>query len=207
MPLSFSLPNLRCIKSRSLNVRISSFTFRFSLSFSSPQDAQVYPSTSLDRFHSLRSLPFLPTVLLGPVKKLSLPGVQGMQDRAYLARSSGLTSIANLVHTSAISPTTRATSPLACGLLRSLVLGTSREGYARACEALAGAKNPDWSKIKAEVLVVGGATDYLSTKEVIKEFCELIGNCRSVELSEVGHWLAIESPEKVAELVVGFYTK
>lgn len=130
-----------------------------------------------------------------------------MQDRAYLARSSGLTSIANLVHTSAISPTTRKNSPLACGLLRSLVLNTSREGYARACEALAGARDPDWRGISAEVLVVGGSTDYLSTREVVKGFCELIEDCKSVELVEVGHWLAIESPEKVAELVVGFFKK
>lgn len=129
-----------------------------------------------------------------------------MQDREVLARS-GLTSIANLVISSALSPQTRSNSPLACALIRSLILGTPPQGYARACGALAGAKNPVWSKITAQVVIVGGETDYLSTPQVIEEFVELIGadKCRSVILPEVGHWIAVESPVKVGELLTEFF--
>lgn len=153
-----------------------------------------------------------------------------MQDRAIVARVSGLDPIVSLVLASATSPYTRTHSPLSQALIRSLILGTSPEGmfdvclisyepgtsvdnhsyrshtgYARACEALATAVNPDWTRVSAETLIIGGATDYLCTKEVVAEFVQLISGARSVELENVGHWIAAENPGKVAEIMMEFF--
>ena len=100
-------------------------------------------------------------------------GATAMHARASTVRTSGLSAIAPLIASSAISAHTRSTSPLSLALIRALVLPTSIEGYARACEALAKGTDPDFGTIEAELLVVGGEEDYMSTREVISAICEI----------------------------------
>ncbi|KAK4704627.1 hypothetical protein P7C70_g1585, partial [Phenoliferia sp. Uapishka_3] len=143
--------------------------------------------------------------LIGPVKALPPAGVDAMLARAVTVRTSGLSSLASTIANSATSAHTKSTSPLSLALIRALVLPTPIEGYARACEALAAAKNPEWSNIKAEVLVVGGEEDYMCTREVVSFLVENIEKARSVEMKNVGHWHAVEQPVELARIMDEFF--
>lgn len=128
-----------------------------------------------------------------------------MLSRASTVRTSGLSAIVSAVVSAATSPETKLSSPLSLALIRALVLPTPVEGYARACEALAGAKDPEWNKVEAETLIIGGAADYLSSREVIGVMVEGMRKARTVELEGVGHWHAVEAPVKVGALLKEFF--
>ena len=144
-------------------------------------------------------------VLIGPVKAMAPAGAQAMLTRASTVRAHGLSSIVSAIANSATSSYTKLHSPLSLALIRALVLPTPIEGYARACEALASGVDPDWDKIQAEVLVVGGEEDYMSTPEVIAGIVAKVKNGRSVELAKVGHWHAVEQPAALADLMDAFF--
>lgn len=133
------------------------------------------------------------------MKAMAPAGQEVMLKRAETVTSSGLSSIVSVVAASATSAETKRSSPLSLALIRALVLGTKPEGYAAACRALASGTNPDFSAINAEVLVLGGAEDYLSSPELISGLAEAIPKARTKELAGVGHWHAVEAPKEVAE--------
>lgn len=123
-----------------------------------------------------------------------------MAQRATMVRQSGLASIVDAIAASATSAATKRDSPLSLALIRALVLGTKAEAYAAACEALAAGVDPDYTRIDAtDVVVLGGAEDYLSNAELIRDLCESISNSWHAELSDVGHWHCVEDPQGVAE--------
>lgn len=172
--------------------------------------AARYPSrvSKLCAYPRFLPLPQLLTsfaVLIGPVKAMPPAGAAAMLARASTVRTSGLSAIVYAVIAAGTSPETKLSSLLSLALIRALVLPTPVEGYARACEALAKATDPDWSKVEAETLIIGGAADYLSSKEVIGVLVEEMQKARTVELKGVGHWHAVEAPEKVGELLREFF--
>jgi len=125
-----------------------------------------------------------------------------MRGRASTVLSSGVSAIVGGVVSSATSKATQANAPLALALIRALVLGTQPDGYAAACRAIADASDPDYAKVEAGVLVIGGEEDYLSSPALIASLVGAIGpEASSVELKGVGHWVAVESPDKIAELM------
>lgn len=128
-----------------------------------------------------------------------------MLKRAETVTTAGLSAIVDAVVNSATSAATKANSPLSLALIRSLVLGTGIEGYAAACRALAGASEPDYSAIKAEVLVLGGAEDYLSSPELITGLVQALPRASQVSLPHVGHWHAVEAPAEVARQLDEFF--
>lgn len=139
------------------------------------------------------------------MKAMAPAGQEVMLKRASTVLTSGLSSIVSAVASSATSSHTKTHSPLSLALIRALVLGTSIEGYAAACKALAGASNPDFKAIKAEVLVLGGAEDYLSSPELIGGLVDELTTARKVQLEGVGHWHAVERPAEVAAELDGFF--
>lgn len=154
---------------------------------------------------SLGDILLLLTVLIGPMKAMAPAGQEVMLKRASTVLTSGLSSIVSAVASSATSSHTKTHSPLSLALIRALVLGTSIEGYAAACKALAGAANPDFKAIEAEVLVLGGAEDYLSSPELIGGLLGELKSARKVQLEGVGHWHAVERPAEVAAELDGFF--
>lgn len=147
-------------------------------------------------------------VLIGPMKAMAPAGQEVMLKRATTVLTSGLSSIVSAVASSATSSHTKSHSPLSLALIRALVLATPIEGYAAACRALAAGTNPDFAKIEAETLVVGGKEDYLSSPELISSLVEgeqRIKKGKRVELDGVGHWHAVEQPKAIAELLDGFF--
>ncbi|KAM0755642.1 alpha/beta-hydrolase [Meredithblackwellia eburnea MCA 4105] len=145
-------------------------------------------------------------LLIGPVKSMPEAGVKVMQGRAATVRSSGLSAIASQIANTATSSYTKKNSPLSLAIIRALVLPTPAEGYARACEALAGAKDPDWTKIEVKTLVVGGEEDYMCSPELVKFLTDNVKNASSVEMKDVGHWHAVEQPVELAKVIDEWFT-
>ena len=131
-----------------------------------------------------------------------------MKKRASLALSghSGMSQIANTVSSSAVSKATAANSPVATSLIRHLILTTNPEAYAAACLALAGAPKIDGQNLPCELGIIGGNEDYLAGKEAVEKWAAEIseGRGRAIVLEDVGHWGAIESPDKVGAALKTF---
>lgn len=143
--------------------------------------------------------------LIGPVKELSLEGKATFRLRASTIREKGMSAIVDAVAHGATSSHTKITSPLTLSLIRSLILGTLVEGYARACGALAGGKSPVWGNIEAETLLLYGSEDYLFSEETVEEYKKNIRKLKVVRMEKIGHWNAVEDPAGVAKELVAFF--
>lgn len=150
-----------------------------------------------------------------------------MLKRADTVLESGLSAIVAQVVSAALSDKSKQESPLSAAMVQTLVLGTDPRGYAAACRALAGAKDPDYSTIKAETLgafacspssalppatdatsritVVAGEFDYLSNKETTDALVNDIPGAKKVQMDGVGHWHAVEDPVGLAKILDGFF--
>lgn len=145
-------------------------------------------------------------VLFGPVKTPPEAGQNGLKARAKTAREEGMGAVADTVISGSLSPTTLQTRTEVVGFARELLSRQQPEGYALACEALANSSDPEWDKIKAEVLIVGGADDKVSaapTREAIAASLKQAKKVEKVTWEDVGHWLVLENPKGSAEVLKG----
>lgn len=143
-------------------------------------------------------------VLFGPVKTPPEAGQNGLKARAKTAREGGMGAVADTVISGSLSPTTLQSRPEVVGFARELLSRQQPEGYALACEALANSSDPEWDKIKAEVLIVGGADDKVSaapTREAIAASLKEAKKVEQVTWENVGHWLVLENPKGSAEVL------
>lgn len=144
-------------------------------------------------------------VLLGAMKALSPGTKEVMKKRLESVLQSGMSPLVAQIVNSALSQHTKDHSPLSAALVRALVLPTKIEAYAAACQALAGAEDPDYSQIKARTLVVSGEEDYMSPKETTDFFAENIKDVTIAVMMDVGHWHAVEQPEKLRKVFEDFF--
>lgn len=101
-------------------------------------------------------------VLFGPVRQLPQAGREGTLARAANVRSKGMAAVADTVISNALAPETLKSRPEVAGYARELLCRQDNEGYAMACDALAGATDPEWNNVKAKVVIVSGAQDKVS---------------------------------------------
>lgn len=139
------------------------------------------------------------------MKALAPPTQKIMLQRSHAVLEGGLSPIVAQIVNGALSKHTKETSPLSAALVRSLVLATKPEAYAAACQALASAVDPDYSKIEASTLVIAGVEDYMSPKETTKFFEEKIKDVRVEEMKDVGHWHSVEQPLELRKVLEQFF--
>ncbi|CZT43520.1 related to alpha/beta hydrolase [Rhynchosporium secalis] len=143
-------------------------------------------------------------ILLGPVD----PG-EGLKSvfekRIEVVKTDGLEALANTVPTAA---TGTKSTPLHHAFIRSLILGTSSEGYISLCNAIANAKGPRYSHIRVPLLILAGEDDKTasveSAEKILKEYGTRGGEKEVKVLSGIGHWHCVESPEEVGRLIAEF---
>lgn len=153
------------------------------------------------------TLPPFPSVLLSP----TLSPTQTVRDN-LLARATliltpdGPGQVASTVSTTGISSETHQVNPFAAPMIRLLVLGTKTSAYANACKMLA--SHPGWdvikTKIECQVLILGGERDYMVSPEVARKQANELVKGQIVEMEKVGHWGALEAPERVAKELRAF---
>ena len=121
-------------------------------------------------------------------------------DRAATVREQGLEAIADAVlarwFTRGFSDTER---------YRAMLLSTSREGYARCCEALAEFDARPWlDRIEAPTLVVHGAADPAVGEADLDLLIRGIGDSRLVVLDDAAHLANVEQAEAFSAAVLEF---
>jgi len=98
-------------------------------------------------------------VLLGSISALSQNVRGGLVERAPNVRMNRMKLVADTIVQTALSAATRATNPSLVAFLRESVMRQSVEGYARTCEALAGALPADADQIQCPALLITGDED------------------------------------------------
>jgi pimeloyl-ACP methyl ester carboxylesterase len=79
------------------------------------------------------------------------------------------------------------------------------EGYARNCEALAGATAADVAQIRCRTLLVAGDEDAIAPPSSVRAMAQQIPDARVVVLNRSGHWLSIERAGEVTAELKEFY--
>jgi len=101
--------------------------------------------------------------------------------------------------------------PLQHAFIRSLILGTSSQGYMSLCQVIARAAQPNYEKIKVPLLIIVGTEDKtapLASSEAILNAYGTQKDEKKIEvLDRVGHWHCVEAPEAVTRLTLQFFQK
>jgi len=106
---------------------------------------------------------------------------------------------------------TAATGTLSTSLqhafIRTLLLSQTPAGYISMCRVISSATPPNYAKIQVPVLIIAGEEDKSAPLQGCEEILKRIGTeeKRMVVLKGVGHWICIESPEKVSDAIANFY--
>jgi 3-oxoadipate enol-lactonase len=130
--------------------------------------------------------------LFGPLLAPPDPARQAMRERAGRARAEGMGGIADAILQAAVSGDTKANNPVAVALVRELLLRQDAEGYARTCEALAGAAAADVKRIACQTLLVTGDEDTVASPSSARAMAEQIKGARVTVLNRCGHWSTLE---------------
>src|SRR5262249_4997929 len=85
--------------------------------------------------------------LLAPLLAPAEAVRQAMPERASRVRAEGMANVADAIVKGATSGDTKSSNPVGVALIRELILRQDAEGYARNCEALAGAAAADLSRV------------------------------------------------------------
>ncbi len=132
---------------------------------------------------------------------------QGLAARARLARSGGMSDIADQIVANAISAHTRENSPAAVAFVRESITRQDPESYARTCEALAGASAVDARRIAAPTLLVTGDADVVNPVGVAQALADRIKGAVLSTVDRCGHWTTIEHPRECNQKLKEFLTR
>lgn len=144
--------------------------------------------------------------LLGAVPApLPEAGRQGQHDRAATVREQGMVAVADAVMTNATAEATRRDHPGTAALVRELVLRQDPEGYARSCEALAGATDPGPVDPALPLLLLTGAQDGVGAPAITHALAQAHGAATVEVFDDCGHWTALERPFEVTDHFLKFF--
>jgi len=138
--------------------------------------------------------------LFGPLIAPPDAARSAMQARAAKAREgpAGMQEITEALLDAALSADTRQRSPLAVAFVRESLMRQDADGYARSCEALAGAQPAALERIEAPVLLVTGDEDGVAPPQSVRTMAGRLHAARStrvVVLPRCGHWTPVERPD------------
>ncbi len=135
--------------------------------------------------------------LFGPLIAPPEPARAAMRQRATKAREglAGMAAIVEQLSQAALSSETRQRNPLAVAFVRESLMRQDPDGYARSCEALAGAEPAAVERIGCPVLLVTGDEDGVAPPQNVRSMAEKIVGARVLVLPRCGHWTPVEKPE------------
>lgn len=147
-------------------------------------------------------------VLISPAGPTTPVASTFLTTRASNTRSKGLQSIVGPIVGAGLSRHTKTHHPLISGIVRSSILSSPTEGYARSTDALARATAPPvYEAIRGEILIVVGREDKMMKRE---DGADIIqrgvkgAKCRIEVLENVAHWAQLEAVDATAKLLKEF---
>lgn len=152
----------------------------------------VCQSLAAERPELVRSL-----ALIGGLAEPTGGAREALRHRAHMARSGGMTEIADAIVGSALSAETKLRNPAAVAFVRESVLRQCPEGYARACEALAEAQAANHSRIRCPAVIINGEEDAVAPPSMARMLAERISGARAIILPRCGHWPTVERVDEV----------
>jgi pimeloyl-ACP methyl ester carboxylesterase len=145
-------------------------------------------------------------LLLGPLAEPPEAARQSLQQRAQIARSDGMTAIADAVVQGTLAASTRSEQPLTVALVREMIMRQDSEGYARTCEALAAVTAAAIRTIRCPALLITGNEDPVAPASVARSMTEHIEGARLMVLDRCGHWTMFERVDEVNSHIRRFYS-
>jgi len=142
--------------------------------------------------------------LIGPVHAPGDAGRAAIRDRAAKARAEGLVGIADQIVAGGTSAETKAARPEVAAFVREMIMRQDPEGYARHCEALAGAQAADVAQISVPVLLVTGDEDNTSPSPASAALTSKFPDAELTILGRTGHWTTFERAGEVSDALVNF---
>lgn len=143
-------------------------------------------------------------VLLGAVAPPTDAVRKAQRDRAVLLRDQGTAAVAPGVVANALSEATRRDKPEVAAFVRELVMRQDPEGYARNCEALAGAGDPGPVAAGLPLLLIAGSEDKTAPPAVSEALAGGHGAATLTVIDGIGHWTALEAAREVTDQLVKF---
>jgi len=146
----------------------------------------------------------LSLTLFGALTEPPHPNRDGLRGRATQVRQNGMTECADAIVTGSLSAHTRQSNPVAMAFVRESLMRQTRDGYAANCEALAGARAVDATRLPCPVLVVTGRDDAVTPVSMGQEITDKCANGSLEVLEQCGHWTPIEKPAECASAIQRF---
>ena len=140
--------------------------------------------------------------LFGPIVEPSDTARQRLKDRARAARQDGMIGIADTAAASGTSSASRNTNALLVPLVRESHMRQDPEGFARTCEALAGAEPADLRFLRCPTLIVTGDEDAVAPPSVARALADTVKGSKLKILERCGHWTPFERPLDCAKLLL-----
>lgn len=137
-------------------------------------------------------------VLIGPVQALPETAKQATRARAQTVRQKGMIAVADAIVSAAMASDR---SNVAASYVRASILGQQAEGYAAACDALASASSPDYSKVHIPTLIVSGEEDKVSNYATCEGIKTALKEATILTLPKTGHWHLVENAEIDLQIV------
>jgi 3-oxoadipate enol-lactonase len=142
--------------------------------------------------------------LFAPILEPGDAARQRIRDRSYIARSQGMSVVADAVVATGLSSSTKANAPLASAFVRESHMRQDAEGFAQTCEALASATAADLRMIRCPVLMVTGGEDGVAPPASVYAMAEKMKHASVKVLERCGHWTMIEKPNECSKLLSEF---
>ncbi|MDR3494169.1 MAG: alpha/beta fold hydrolase [Ancalomicrobiaceae bacterium] len=143
-------------------------------------------------------------VLFGPIVEPAASARERLRGRAQMVRQGGMAAVADPVTAGGLATGAAETSPAAFAFVRESHMRQCAEGFAKSCEALAGARRADPAAIKARSLIVTGEEDAIAPPVAAYGLAEEIGRARAEIIPACGHWATVERPEVCRRLITAF---
>lgn len=144
-------------------------------------------------------------LLLNPVRNLSEPTKAKLRRRLALALTGpeGMIALASAVTSSAVSAYTASSNLPAVESINKMVSETGGHAYAAAGLAIVEAGHLNLDAVECKVVIIGGQEDYLTSISSLESWVAELPTGRTALhlLDDVGHWAAIEAPERVGKIL------
>jgi 3-oxoadipate enol-lactonase / 4-carboxymuconolactone decarboxylase len=128
-------------------------------------------------------------------------------ERATAVRAAGTAAVADDVVARWFTPGFASRRPDVVLAARAVMVGTSAEGYAASCDAIAAMDLvPDLGLVRAPTLVVAGAQDPSTPLPHLERIAAGIAGARLAVVPDAAHLANLEQPERVTELIVSHLT-
>jgi 3-oxoadipate enol-lactonase len=132
------------------------------------------------------------------------PHIRARAQKAAQGGAVAMQEIADAIVRGATSASTREALPVAVAMVRESLMRQDAQGYARSCEALAGAQSAALEDISVPVLLVTGDEDSVAPPSAVREMDKRLPNASVVVFNRCGHWTPFERPTECAQQLQEF---